>query len=180
MDHSLQTSSICSKTPLIHLRQGEYFVSDTRPALACTVLGSCVAVTMYAPELNLGAMNHGVMPRSASCVRRGSGNTAYFVDSSTELIYGEMLRAGADPDRMEVKVFGGAGVLCTGRGGEGFRVGPKNIVAVLESLSRLGLEAIKSDLGGERGRKLFFDTSTGEVWVKKLSSNSVAREVRHE
>lgn len=165
---------------VVHLRQGEYFLSDSRPAVVCTVLGSCVAVTMYSPELGIGAVNHGVLPHRASCQSHRCGEVGYFVDSSTELIYREMLWAGADPGRLQVKAFGAARVLCTGQGSEGFRVGPQNTVAVLDTLSRLGLEASTCDMGGERGRKLFFDTSTGDVWVKKLVRNKGSREVRHE
>ncbi len=168
-----------SEAPLIHLRQGEYFVSDSRAAVVCTVLGSCVAVTMHAPELGIGAMNHGVLPYRASFQGHRRGEAGYFVDSATELIHGEMLRAGADPGRLEVRVFGAARVLCTGRGGEGFRVGPQNSVAVLETLGRLGLEALTVDLGGERGRKLVYSPRTGETWAKELVRNGDSGEERH-
>jgi chemotaxis protein CheD len=164
---------------VVHLGQGEYFLSDSRPAVVCAVLGSCVAVTMHAPELGIVAVNHAVLPHRDSCQSHRCGEVGYFVDSSTELIHGEMLRAGADPDRLQIKAFGAARVLCTGQGCEGFRVGPQNSVAVLETLSRLGLEAITCDMGGERGRKLVVNSRTGDVWVKKLVRNGDSREVRH-
>lgn len=174
MPHSL------SKKPVIHVHQGEYFISGSRPVVARTVLGSCVAVIMYDPELKLGAMNHGVMPRSASCVGRRCGDSAYFVDSATELIHRELLQAGADHFRLVVKVFGAASVLSLDRGNQGFRMGCENREAVLDTLRQLGLEAYRIDLGGERGRKLVFDTRTGDVWVKKLVRNGGCREVGHE
>jgi chemotaxis protein CheD len=174
MPHSL------SEKPVIHVHQGEYFISGSRPVVACTVLGSCVAVIMYDPELKLGAMNHGVMPRSATCVGRHCGDSAYFVDSSTQLIYKELLQAGADSSRLVVKVFGAASVLSLDRGEQGFRMGCRNREAVLDTLRQLGLEAYRIDLGGERGRKIVFDPHNGDVWVKKLVRNGGCQEVPHE
>lgn len=168
------------EVPVVHVRQAEYFVSDSRPAVVCTVLGSCVAVVMHSPELGIGGISHGFLPRSASFRNNMLWHQGHFVDSSTELLLGEMLRAGADPDRLEVKAFGAASVLCPGNGDDGFRVGPRNEAAVLETLSDLGLTAVRTDLGGVRGRKLIFHPHTGNVWVKKLCSNSKSLEVGHE
>lgn len=139
--------------------------------MVSTVLGSCIAVTMYAPDLRQGGMSHAVLPYSGNRSGYMARKTAYFVDPSTELIYTEMLRIGADPSRIEVKVFGGASVLCPGEYGDGFNVGQKNAEAARNALNRLGMEACKLDLGGERGRKILFDPSQGDVWVKKLRHN---------
>ena len=180
MNYSASTSTLCYETPLIHLRQGEYFVSDFRPAVVCAVLGSCVAVTMYSSELGIGAVNHGFLPCSVRFRNENLRHPGHFVDTSTELLLEEMLRSGADRSRLEVKAFGAASVLCPGYGEEAFRVGSQNEAAVLETLNKLGLKAIRTDLGGERGRKLVFHPHTGDVWVKKLFPNGNSLEVGHD
>jgi chemotaxis protein CheD len=124
MSHITSYAEHLPASPVLHLRQGEYFISGSRPVPVRTVLGSCVAVTMHAPDLEFGVMSHGVLPHRGTKSGAGSGRRpGYFVDSSTELLYAEMLRAGADPARIEVKAFGGANVLCPGEGEDGFRVG---------------------------------------------------------
>ena len=172
-------SPFLAGVPVIHVRQSEYFVFDAQPAVACTVLGSCVAVTMHSPELGLGAMNHGFLPLSAHFRNKTLRHPGFFVDTSTELILDEMLKAGADPGRLEVKVFGAASVLCPGHLDQGFRVGSQNEAAVVQTLNRLGLETMRADLGGVRGRKLVFHPHSGDVWIKKLSPNGESREVNH-
>ena len=180
MSHITSYAEHLPASPVLHLRQGEYFISGSRPVPVCTVLGSCVAVTMHAPDLGLGGMSHAVLPHGGIGSGSKPGREGYFVDSSTELLYAEMLRAGADPARIEVKVFGGGNVLCPGEGEDGFRVGLKNVQAAREALYRLGLVASKMDVGGPRGRKIVFEPCTGVVWVKKLRRAGIPTEVGHE
>jgi len=45
----------------IYLQPGDIFISE-KSALISTLLGSCVAVTMFSPRLGVGAISHGILP----------------------------------------------------------------------------------------------------------------------
>jgi chemotaxis protein CheD len=76
---------------------------------------------------------------------------------------------GAVPSEIEVKVFGGADMFRT----ESVKlkretVGTKNIQAAFAALSALGYRVTAQDVGGDMGRKLYFYSSEGRVFMKSL------------
>jgi chemotaxis protein CheD len=70
---------------------------------------------------------------------------------------------------IEVKVFGGADTFSAAPGGRrGFSIGQRNTEIAMQSLKKEGLSILSLDVGGATGRKLFFNTHTGEVLLKRL------------
>jgi chemotaxis protein CheD len=74
---------------------------------------------------------------------------------------------GARPDQIEVKIFGGADVLDLTAERE--TVGARNAEAAVKAVEAEGLTVAASDLRGRKGRKILFNTKTGEVFLKRLS-----------
>jgi chemotaxis protein CheD len=69
-----------------------------------------------------------------------------------------------------VKLFGGASVLQTAKtGADGLAIGQQNIAAALEALARFGLAPEVQKTGGSKGYKIFFNTDTGEVFVRRIA-----------
>lgn len=152
--------------PTVDLWPGELVVLE-RPSVAVTVLGSCVAVTLWHGRTGLGAICHALLPESA--VRGGEGEPFRYVEPSVRYMTGEFQRRGIGPRDTEVKVFGGGDVLVS-RTPSGHRsVGGRNVQAAFEAVQAAGYCVAASDVGGQRGRKIFFDTSTGAVLLKRLS-----------
>jgi chemotaxis protein CheD len=56
--------------PAVKVLPGEYFVSSENMVIM-TVLGSCIAACIWDPHLNIGGMNHFMLPEGD-----GSGATA--------------------------------------------------------------------------------------------------------
>jgi chemotaxis protein CheD len=67
---------------------------------------------------------------------------------------------------LEIKVFGGANMFDISPGRPS--VGTQNAEKALELLNSEGVRVVSSDLGGGHGRKIFFHTHTGEVFLKHL------------
>ncbi len=159
--------------PRIYLRQGEMYFSG-RPALIKTILGSCIAVVMVHQPSGVGAVCHGLLPTCRSGASHGHGcpEKYKYVDCSITHMTRKFDRLGMKRDQIEAKVFGGADVLQLrdGRCAD-ITVGKRNIEAALDSLSRERLSLISYDVGGDRGRKLFIYTHTGEVFLKRLKQN---------
>ena len=146
----------------IYLKPGEVVVTRT-PVLVSTVLGSCVAVTMFSPSRGFGAICHAMLPENA-----GRETDLRYVDTAVRHIYGKLLEYGVGSD-LVIKLFGGAQVLCVGgRSPYKQTVGEQNVAMAEVMLSSLGLVVTASDTGGVRGRKLFFCTRSGDVFVRYM------------
>lgn len=156
--------------PAYHLKPGELVITD-RPMLISTILGSCVSVTMFSPRFG-GAICHGMLPtcgRKDFC-RYPCGEEFRYVDCAIRAMIGSFSRRKVAPKEIEVKLFGGSDMLSQSEERASASVGRKNISTALEMLTEKGFTIAVSDVGGKRGRKIFFDTGTGEVHLKRLNT----------
>lgn len=81
-----------------------------------------------------------------------------------------MLSRGLRPKDIEVKLFGGAALIGTlSKERIALSIGQQNVKAALETIANCGLKLKVMDVGGNFGRKIIFDTSTGEVFMKRLN-----------
>lgn len=165
----LQTSLVLSypDLPIINLTPGKLLITD-QPAIVSTILGSCVSLCLHNERLRVGAICHGMLPRQKKTPMDG-----YFpyLDTAVDHML-ETLRSrfGITPSELRVKLFGGASVLQTNMlGADGFAIGQQNIAAALDALARFGLVPGVQKTGGTEGYKIFFNTSTGEVFVRRIA-----------
>ncbi|MBN2141399.1 MAG: chemotaxis protein CheD [Desulfovibrionaceae bacterium] len=156
--------------PNLFLQTGECYLG-LGPTCVSTVLGSCVAVTMFWPPRSLGAICHAFLPDSSEF--RGPAERATapcrFVDQALGYLLKALIDAGAAARDIEAKMFGGA----SGLGGPervagGLDIGDRNVRAARDFLDHNRVRLAASDVGGRNGRKLYFLTHTGEVWVRRL------------
>lgn len=147
-----------------YLKPGEVFVSRN-PVLVTTVLGSCVAVTMFSPRQGVGAICHAMLPGNPE-----QASDLIYVETAVRYIYAKMVKYDAIDD-MVVKFFGGAQVLDIANYSlTKATVGEQNVARAEEVFKSLGLSAVKADVGGVRGRKLFFSIKNGDVYLRKMGS----------
>lgn len=160
---------IDSHTHNLYLKPGEAIVS-LKPMLVTTVLGSCVAVTMYSASKRFGAICHAMLPSNA-----GRESDLRYVDTAVRYLYEKAMKCDAGSD-LVVKLFGGARVLDVGghSAGKG-SVGDQNVVRAETVLETLGLTVSARDTGGMSGRKLFFCTRDGDVFMRRLGSGASKR-----
>lgn len=152
----------------IYLKPGELAVAE-RPALVSTVLGSCVAVTLFSPRLGVGAICHAMLPVAAA------GQHGFkFVDTSLAHMLGSFERLGVTKRELVAKLFGGADMFEAVRPSNTPTVGWQNVLAAKSILQREGLHLSASDTGGQQGRKLLFYSHTGEVLLKRLAPTKPA------
>lgn len=152
---------VASHTRNIFLKPGEVFVAY-EPTLVASVLGSCVAITMFSPSRRIGAICHAMLPDS-----EGRSDDMRFVDCAVRHIYQKMKTAGCAD--LVVKLFGGAQVLeKASYAHEKRTVGEQNVAKAVEVLAELGLEIVARDTGGMLGRKLYFCTRRGDVYLRRM------------
>ena len=145
-------------TPLPkHLLYPSDIYVSTNPCIVSTILGSCVSVCLHDHLLKYGAINHFILPHwnGQDLMTMKYGNMAII------RIMEELLKVGSKYENLTAKVFGGAEVL-TGISSS-FHIGERNTEIALEILNEFKIPVIHSEVGGNKGRKIIFNTLTGEV-----------------
>lgn len=136
--------------------------NDANVIITTYALGSCLGITAFDPEQKIGGMLHAMLP-SSKAAEREKNRRAMFVDTGMEDLLSEMQTMGADLQKLEIKVFGGAKVLEADRF---FRIGSKNVEAFNEIVNQRGLIVRALEVGGNSNRTIKFQISSGRVKVK--------------
>ena len=148
----------------IFLQPGDFYFGD-RTTRIRTLLGSCVAITMWHPQRLIGGMCHYMLPSRG---KNASGELdGRYADEAIMLFLSEMKLAGTSPRDYQVKLFGGGNMFPSTSFQTKVLVGDRNIQAGKSILLAHGLTPIAEDLGGVGHRNLIFDLRSGEVWVKR-------------
>lgn len=156
--------------PKVFLQTGDCFFG-VQPTLVTTVLGSCLAVTMHAPKMGIGTICHAFLPDSDDGKRRGiiEPQICRFVDTALQNMLESMDKVGIPRRDLVIKMFGGSsGIAVQGMKHSSYDIGRRNVEMARKLLKFARLTVQVEDVGGSKGRKLMFNTHSGEVWVKKL------------
>ena len=144
-----------------YLYPGEV-VASALPIRLATILGSCVAVCLWDPRRRAGGMVHYLMARG-----RAQGRAGWrFGSLAIPELLAQLRGASSEGARLQAKVFGGATGLALPAGPRS--LGHQNVDVARELLAEEGVPIVAEDCGGVRGRKLEFDLTTGDVWVRLL------------
>lgn len=144
---------------------GEYYVT-ARDMLLVTVLGSCVAACVRDPLTGIGGMNHFMLPEGGDPHNPLSASARYG-GYAMEMLLNQLVKLGANRNRLEAKVFGGAAVL---RGFTTVNVGAANSEFVIDYLRTERIRVAAQDLLGPHPRKVYFFPASGRVMVRTLKS----------
>ena len=138
------------------------FLFSAAPARIGTLLGSCVAITMWHPARRVGGMCHIMLPGRNRQV--GSTLDPRYADEAVERFAVEAWRRKISLSGFRVKLFGGGRMY--GKERANFPdVGRRNVVAADRALGRIGFVATHEHVGGTAHRRLHFDLLTGDVWL---------------
>lgn len=139
---------------------GEYFVTGENMAIV-TVLGSCIAACLWDRTLNIGGMNHFMLPDGdAGDVSGRYGSYAM------ELLINEMMKLGARRETMQAKIFGGGQVMANFTT---MNVGERNTDFVTQYLNTERIPIVSEDVLDIYPRKVVYFPTTGKALVKRLA-----------
>lgn len=150
----------------------ELRVASNSSVLASFGLGSCVAVAMYDPLKKVGGLAHVMLPESHG---RGSTTPGKFADVAVKQLAEELVSKGARQVGLRCKIVGGAQMfeMPAKRGTADDRkpghIGARNVEAVRCELEKLRIPLVSEDTGGNYGRTVKFNTSTGELEVSSVN-----------
>lgn len=157
--------------PFIYLKPSEIHITET-PSMVETVLGSCVSVTMFDRKSGVSMICHCLLPQCKNEVPcDGDCSDGFkYVDCSIRRMIKKFDSYDIKRVSIEVKVFGGADMFKTNADSAmSIAIGKQNIETALKIIKAERLNLIASDVGGYQGRKIYFNTHTGEVHLKRLN-----------
>lgn len=146
----------------------EYFLEkahlyvDTRPTILSTVVGSGVAVCLYDRIRRMGGMNNHSHPFTDDPKKA----TVTYGNVAVSALIKMFLSSGSLRENLEAQIFGGAAPDETSY--DVRRAGVENIRVAKTVLRRYHIPIVSEDVGGMRGRKIVFNSGTGEVAVFKV------------
>jgi chemotaxis protein CheD len=150
---------------IVFLNPGEFYFCDSKGCIK-TLLGSCIAITLWHPTLRLGGMCHFVLPERSNVKldspdpfdgRYCSGAMAFFGR--------EAARRSTRLCDYQAKIFGGSNMLAKSTLHEDELIGKKNTDAALASLGKYNIPLLLAHVGESGYRRIIFDVATGDVWV---------------
>lgn len=149
------------------MKPGELFFGSGSVRVR-TLLGSCVAITVWHPSLRIGGMCHYLLPERSPHQPNDQRPYGYYATDAVQYFVDNAYNAGIPPDRFEVKLFGGANMFDNPVSQyKAVNVARDNIERGLQLLSLRGFRVKTSDVGGHRYRNVYLDLLHGDVWVKQ-------------
>ncbi len=141
-------------------------------SLVTYALGSCLGVTIYDPVTNVGGMLHVMLPQSTIDPNKAKANPSMFVDTGVPELFRRCYEAGAERQRLVIKVAGGA-CLNGSEDDDSFQIGKRNFIMLRKLLWKNGLLLKSCDVGGKTSRTMSLDISNGQVLIKSNGHQSV-------
>jgi len=137
-----------------------YIFLPSRSVVVSTVLGSSVSVCIYDQKRKAGGMNHFKLPHT----RDKQIATPIYGNVATLALIQMMLDDGSKLKNLEAQIFGGAHnyKMCSQN------IGLENTKIARRILIQKGVPVVSEDVGGGKGRKIVFSTSTNEIGVLRV------------
>lgn len=135
-----------------------HVVYSQEPSLLSSVCGSGVVVTVWDRSRRVGGMIHCVSPKK----KNREKSTNYHMDVAIPSLMSQFLNEAAAVANLEAQIFGGG----NHRGLRESRVA-KTVEVARRMLRRFRIPIVSEDVGGRLGRKIMFNTHSGDAMVMK-------------
>jgi chemotaxis protein CheD len=163
----------------IFLQPGDFYFGDRETRIS-TLLGSCVAITLWHPKRLIGGMCHYMLPTPQFRKDLLQLNGKYAEDAMTMFLQ-EIKAAGTSPSEYQTKIFGGGHMfsktinpphcsLSYSNCIDSYsckNIACKNALIAPYLLQKQGFSINNHDLGGTQHRKVIFELWSGDVWLRK-------------
>ncbi|PKY11187.1 hypothetical protein B1757_05770 [Acidithiobacillus marinus] len=160
----------------IFLQPGDWYFGDKETRIR-TLLGSCIAITIWHPHLLVGGMCHFLLPERGHCVAT-AGLDGRYGDEAMATLLQEVRKQHTYPSEYICKIFGGGNMFQSLAARHSFReqravsasecsdVPCKNVRAARNLVHQAGFRVTASHLGGHGHRNLYFEIWSGDVFLK--------------
>jgi chemotaxis protein CheD len=128
-------------------------------------LGSCLGVAVHDPMACVGGLLHVMLPLSTIDPVKADRNPSMFVDTGFPRLLIECFKAGAQKQRLEISVAGGANSR-NREEDDFFQIGKRNLIILRKLLWKNRLLMKSYDVGGSNSRTMSLEIGTGTVMIK--------------
>jgi len=132
------------------------------PTMILTVLGASVAVTFYDRKQKCGGMNHFIFPWMKPEIQP----TAVYAQPAVVQLLRMFRDSGSSIDNLEAHIIGGGTPEEVDE--EQATIGINNVEAAVHMLDNYNIPIVGQEVGGRHGRKVLFNTKTGELVIAKV------------
>lgn len=133
--------------------------------LVTYALGSCLGIAIHDAVASVGGLLHVMLPLSTIDLEKAGENPYMFVDTGVPRLFLACYQAGAQKQRLVVKVAGGASVHGEAAD-DHFQIGKRNFVMLRKLLWKNGVLLHAHDVGGTHSRALTLTIGSGAVTLK--------------
>jgi chemotaxis protein CheD len=126
-------------------------------------LGSCIAVVIYDPTVQVGGMLHYMLPESSMDPEKAKRIPAMFADTGIPTLFKQSYQYGATKKNLIVKVVGGAQIM--DENGI-FNIGKRNYLALRKLFWKNNVMVTAEHVGGNVNRTVRLELTTGRVILK--------------
>jgi len=140
---------------------------SSRPGdlLITYALGSCLGITIYDAQAQVGGMLHAMLPVSTVNPAKAAANPSMFVDTGVPELFKACYKAGAKREHLILKVAGGASLYQQGTEDQ-FQIGKRNFLMLRKLLWKNNILIKAFDVGENFSRTMSLEIGTGEVLLK--------------
>lgn len=157
----------------IFLQPGELWFGDSETRIR-TILGSCVAVTLWHPSQCIGGMCHFMLPRRPPRGDDCGSLDGRYGDEALAMLVAEIHAAGTRTGEYEAKLFGG-GRMFQSRAST-LTVSDQNAAAARELAAHHGFRVTAQHMGGDGHRHVILDLWDGNTRLKHTPLQSAPPE----
>lgn len=138
-----------------------------------TLLGSCVAVTMWHPLLRIGGMCHFVLPNRAD--KNAGPLDGRYGDEALRILLAEAEKWGGAPQDFRINIFGGSNMVSGTTHRTAQSIGSKNIDCARRLCTKFNLRIEGEHTGGTGHRRVKMHLRNGLVWLRYSELSAVER-----
>lgn len=141
-------------------------VAFTPDRIITVGLGSCIGIALYDRINLIGGLVHIMLPDSTQF--SSINNPLKFADLAIPILITKMESMGANRNNIKAKISGGASMFNFSDKKMIMDIGSRNSIAVRKTLEKLTIPIVSEDVGGNKGRTMIFDTSSGAVLIRTV------------
>jgi len=134
-----------------------FIIVPVEPMLVYMILGSCVAVVILNRKAGIAGLCHYVKPKLPD---NEAPRSVYGTVAIVTLIRLLLERGGTIKD-LEAQIVGGSDL-------PGRSIGKENAEIAVRILEKRGVYIASQDIGGDKGRKIIFNTDNNSLAVVKV------------
>ncbi len=128
-------------------------------------LGSCIGIVLYDNKKKIAGLAHIMLP-TLDNRNKENVNRAKYANTAVSVLLEKMEKTGAFRSNIIAKIAGGSQMFNFTPSNDLLNIGSRNIEATKKTLLEHKIPLIAEDTGGNIGRTIEFDSSTGLLLIK--------------